>query len=616
MLRHPILVRLLAAVITCGCLSTSWGTTLKVYEGPKSNLWNVEETRRVVGEIELSSSSSVTLPEGEDRYVELPLAGLEGEELKQAVRKTCVRGMRGVSLRGNRGDIGAMLSAFGGCGLISSLSLRGVRVRHSQLQGLRDFPALQVLDLADTMISDEELKTLVSLPHLEKLNLSGTRVSDAGVTWLQDAAELKVLNLAYTNIGDRGLCGIAGSPRLEELDLWGTSISDAGLDCLKWAHALKVLGLSQTRITDVGVARLTGLSALEVLNLNLTSITGGGLSPLGRLNFLRVLDLSYTNVSDKALVSLDNFKNLQILELQHTRVTNVGLSHLRSLKNLKYLDLRNIVLTRATFDLLRELPSLRHICVDSIYRGRLSKLLPGVQDVPKRHWRLSYATNEQERSIRSAIAAGDAGQREEALQKAAHALSSPVTVEQLRDIARLYGRLGESRRAFEAWKDLAKRQTEDITVLIEAANAAVSAGEREFALAVLSRIKSANLEDFKQRRQVALIYQSCGDYLHACPLLEEVARHSPMRAIAIMDQGTCRYLAGAFEAAEADLESALSLDPRLLSAYLTLGSLYVRRGSYSRAAALYDRGLAIASSPDNAPLRALLFESRRTLPLK
>ena len=73
------------------------------------------------------------------------------------------------------------------------------------------FRNLTRLHLNHTRVSDDGLKQLVSLQHLEYLNLYGTAVTDAG---LQSLARL---------------------PKLRTLYVWQTAVSESGLERLKTA---------------------------------------------------------------------------------------------------------------------------------------------------------------------------------------------------------------------------------------------------------------------------------------------------------------------------------------------------------------------------------------------
>lgn len=112
------------------------------------------------------------------------------------------------------------------------------------------------VDLAQTPITDEDLKLLAACPRLMELNLRATLVSDAG---LETVGRLS---------------------QLEFLGLTGTMVTDAGLEHLAQLANLRFVTLGHTSITDAGLAALARCTQLEGLNLKATTVTAAGLVQL------------------------------------------------------------------------------------------------------------------------------------------------------------------------------------------------------------------------------------------------------------------------------------------------------------------------------------------------
>ena len=100
------------------------------------------------------------------------------------------------------------------------------------------------LFLEHNPLTDDDLKRIAALGHLQELHLGRTSVTDAG------------------------LAALAGLTSLER-----TRVTDAGLKALAGLRNLRFLGLSGTRVTDAGLRELGALSNLAELDLRGTEVT-------------------------------------------------------------------------------------------------------------------------------------------------------------------------------------------------------------------------------------------------------------------------------------------------------------------------------------------------------
>ena len=155
---------------------------------------------------------------------------------------------------------------------------------------------LQLLNLANTNVTDKGLEALVGMTELQRLSLSGTKVTGAGARHLKGLTRLEQLNLSNTNVTDLGLEHLKGMTNLERLNLSRTKVTDAGIGHLKGMAKLQVLRLRGTRVTDAGLKQLDGLTRLEVLDLTNSNVTDAGLQNLSGLLGLKVLNVGGTKM--------------------------------------------------------------------------------------------------------------------------------------------------------------------------------------------------------------------------------------------------------------------------------------------------------------------------------
>lgn len=89
------------------------------------------------------------------------------------------------------------------------------------------------LNLSDTDLNDEGLKSIGQITNLTKLNINNTDITDAGLDALSDLERLTMLNLYGTAITDAGLEKLSGLKSLESLYVWQTETTEEGIEKLK-----------------------------------------------------------------------------------------------------------------------------------------------------------------------------------------------------------------------------------------------------------------------------------------------------------------------------------------------------------------------------------------------
>lgn len=232
------------------------------------------------------------------------------------------------------------------------LNLMGSRITDQGLVHLQDMQKLEFVWLSHTGITDRGLPHLAALSQLKRLKLAGTRVTDKGVACL-NLSSLKELDLSETDITDNALKSLAASKSLEFIDLSKTEITGKGLALLAGMPNLKTLWLDGTTITNADLPLLAELPALESLHLSDTWITDEGLYHLKGIALTNLV-LVRTSITDKGLRALTDQTQLWYLSLYDTAVTDAGLDSLRDVPALKQIGVNGTRVTEQGVQLFRE----------------------------------------------------------------------------------------------------------------------------------------------------------------------------------------------------------------------------------------------------------------------
>lgn len=96
-------------------------------------------------------------------------------------------------------------------------------------------PAVAFLDLANSGITDRQLKVLGDFTNLQRLHLEHTPITDAGLSAVTSCQHLTYLNLFGTEITDNGLTALSSLKQLDELYVWQSKVTPAGIATLKKA---------------------------------------------------------------------------------------------------------------------------------------------------------------------------------------------------------------------------------------------------------------------------------------------------------------------------------------------------------------------------------------------
>lgn len=216
--------------------------------------------------------------------------------------------------------------------------LRVLSLKHTQVSdvsSLLGLNHLSTLHLDSTLVSEESLQVVRSLPSLSTLTLSGVQslLSNRVLELVSGLSLTRLVLPGRLSLSDDGLTYLSQLRGLTELDLTDhTQITDRGVQHVSQLTRLRVLSLCNTSVSDAGLIHLRGLNLLEELSLDRTKVTSKGVSRcVPQLPHLQVLGLSNTSVGDNVLkLAIQHCKHLLKVNLSRTRVTNKGLRFLRS----------------------------------------------------------------------------------------------------------------------------------------------------------------------------------------------------------------------------------------------------------------------------------------------
>lgn len=218
---------------------------------------------------------------------------------------------------------------------------------------------LRKLELFDSEISDEGLKTIGQLTGLESLGLESPNITGPGMANLDALKNLRSLVVAGNRVGDSGLRSIAGHAALRELYL-DTEVTPRGLAELVRLNVLEDLGIWRRPLNDGDLLPIGKITSLTSLRYQLKGVTNEGLRHMRKLSRLTLLDLSFAKATDADMEYVGEMTGLEYLTL-NSYVGDAGVAKLRGLTKLKELDLNNSKITDASFSSLTALQQLRRL---------------------------------------------------------------------------------------------------------------------------------------------------------------------------------------------------------------------------------------------------------------
>jgi len=108
-----------------------------------------------------------------------------------------------------------------------------------------------------SIVDDQALRHVGSLPYISSLDLDRTPITDAGLLHLSRLSRLRELRLRGTRVTVAGLTHLRGLPKLEDLQLASCGmVSDAAIPALQGLTSLRKLAVGGTRLTPEGLRSL------------------------------------------------------------------------------------------------------------------------------------------------------------------------------------------------------------------------------------------------------------------------------------------------------------------------------------------------------------------------
>lgn len=198
-------------------------------------------------------------------------------------------------------------------------------------------------------ITNEGVRQLARLPHLQSLDVRRSQVTDEGLVHLRGVETLEALELPDEGISDRGLAYLSELPRLRKLGISRVHLvdpskdhgyyTDKGIAMLARCRLLEELSIGSTGVTDASMEAIASLDQLRVLTLfGCTSATDEGLKGLARLTKLEGLHVCDANVTISGLSALNGLANLRRLQIDDVEQDGSGLD-LSGLRNLEELTI-------------------------------------------------------------------------------------------------------------------------------------------------------------------------------------------------------------------------------------------------------------------------------------
>ncbi|HEX4148872.1 MAG TPA: hypothetical protein VHY20_07790, partial [Pirellulales bacterium] len=147
------------------------------------------------------------------------------------------------------------------------------------------------MNFPGTTLGDAGLEQLPATMPLEAIQANGAPITDRGAQSLARFKRLRIINVINTSLTDEGVRTLSRLP-LEKLNLNGTPISDLALKHLLACKTLTFLSLERTAVTDAGIALLPQFPALRDLQIRETRITALSAETLAGIKSLTLLSVS------------------------------------------------------------------------------------------------------------------------------------------------------------------------------------------------------------------------------------------------------------------------------------------------------------------------------------
>lgn len=239
------------------------------------------------------------------------------------------------------------------------LDLANSRVSDIGLATVAKWSSLKELNLEKSQVQGLSLSALKNLKHLEILNLDSTPFDSTSGDALKEFTTLKSMSLRSTGVNDQFYLHLTELPQLEVLHLDGNKNligrNFADLVAKEKFPELKTLTAGNTKFGHYGLLSVDRLKKLEVLRIPNAGLNLKSIVPLSKSNSLKILDISGNPMSNEALAPLKRLKNLEEFNLSLcTGISDLAVKTLRTMNHLKKLHVGGTSITPQGIEALKK----------------------------------------------------------------------------------------------------------------------------------------------------------------------------------------------------------------------------------------------------------------------
>ena len=186
------------------------------------------------------------------------------------------------------------------------------------------------------VVTDETLKHLKKLAHLESLVIQATPLTESDVEIIAKLSQLKHLSISGPQLSDAGIAHLARLPKLKSLSISGEQLSDETIIALRSFPQLERLSFGGYRMTNEALAHLKYISRLRQLTLSgirggssKNKMDGSGFQHVAQVAKLTNLEVHNFELNDADLEPLSQLTKLESAMFVGTDVTSKGLAKLQ-----------------------------------------------------------------------------------------------------------------------------------------------------------------------------------------------------------------------------------------------------------------------------------------------
>jgi hypothetical protein len=199
------------------------------------------------------------------------------------------------------------------------------------LKHLAEVSGLKGIVLSALVVSDEGVRPLTRLEHLDILHLLNVPVTDSTVELFLARGTLHQLVLHHTQASPACLATLLKNINLEYLHLWGLPLTDEDMRRLCGLTKLWTLDIANATVTNDGCRHLEAVPSLSKLHISCEKVNDGVFEHLRKLKYLTQLRLDgMTDITDEGLLRVTTLPKLETLTLTQCRVTAAGVARLRA----------------------------------------------------------------------------------------------------------------------------------------------------------------------------------------------------------------------------------------------------------------------------------------------